>query len=64
MHIVTVNYILELLLSCCDRFEIVTGLNFLKHSHFKGLKKCCPYLEECHEPGSFLSTRKINQEIF
>ena len=47
------QYILEALLSCSDRFEIVAGLNFLKHSYFKELKKCCPYLEECHEPGSF-----------
>jgi len=46
------QYLLEVLLSCEHRYEIVSALNFLKHKYFGDLKRVTPYLTEDREPGS------------
>jgi predicted O-methyltransferase YrrM len=52
------QYLLEALLSNSDTWEVVAGLNMLKHAHFEQLQRVCPYLTVEREPGSFY-IRKI-----
>jgi hypothetical protein len=47
------QYLMEALLSNGARYEVIAGLNFLKHHHYAALKQACPYLEPGREPGSF-----------
>lgn len=47
------QYLLEALLSNGDRYEIVAGLNYLKHTEYEHLAVVCPYLTSDREPGSF-----------
>jgi hypothetical protein len=47
------QYLLEVLLSNTNRYEIVASLNFLKNNYYVELKSVCPYLTEDREPGSF-----------
>jgi hypothetical protein len=47
------QYLLEAMLSCSTRYEVVAALNFLKHHHFAELAAACPHLTEGTEPGSF-----------
>jgi hypothetical protein len=46
------QYLLESLLTYSNKFKIKYSLNFMKHSHYKSLKNCCPYLKQDSEPGS------------
>jgi Methyltransferase domain len=47
------QYLLEVLLSNTSRYEIVAGLNYLKHECVEELRAVCPYLTSDCEPGSF-----------
>ena len=47
------QYLLEMLLSNSQRYEIMAGLNFLKNNHFDKLAKVCPYLQPESSPASF-----------
>ena len=46
------QYLLEALLSNSDRYELVAGLNYLKHAEYDRLAEVCPYLTIDREPGS------------
>jgi hypothetical protein len=47
------QYILEAMLSNTTRYEIMAGLNYLKHHHYDLLSLVCPYVTPDREPGSF-----------
>jgi predicted O-methyltransferase YrrM len=47
------QYILEALLGCTHRYQIVASLNWLRHKHFERLQEVTPYLTDHREPGSF-----------
>ena len=47
------QYLLEATMGNQDRYEVVAGLNYLKHTEFDLLLGVCPYLTEEREPGSF-----------
>jgi hypothetical protein len=47
------QYLLEATMGNQDRYEVVAGLNYLKHTEFDLLLAVCPYLTEKREPGSF-----------
>ena len=53
------QYLLEAFLTHNNQWEILGGLNYLRHHHFDELKTVCPYLMEDSEPGSFYMRRKI-----
>jgi predicted O-methyltransferase YrrM len=47
------QYLLEVLLGNTARYEVLAAINYLRHSNYDLLKRVCPYLDECREPGSF-----------
>ena len=47
------QYLLEALIADRTRYEVIAGLNYLKHHHYDRLKIICPYLSPEREPGSF-----------
>jgi hypothetical protein len=47
------QYLLEALLTCNDRLEVLLSVNFLKNAHFDRLSGVCSYLDGSSEPGSF-----------
>lgn len=47
------QYLLEVLLSNSERYEIVAALNYLQHEEFDRLLAVCPHLKPEDEPGSF-----------
>jgi hypothetical protein len=47
------QYLLEATMGNQDRYEVVAGLNYLKHTEFDLLLAVCPYLTKKREPGSF-----------
>ncbi len=47
------QYLLEATIGNQDRYEVVAGLNYLKHTEFDRLLAACPYLTEDSEPASF-----------
>lgn len=46
------QYLLEGILANNSRYEIIAGLNYLKHNAFEDLKRVCPYMEPNREPGA------------
>jgi hypothetical protein len=46
------QYLLESFLTNNNSFEIVLGLNYLKHKDFELLQSRCPMLDKSREPGS------------
>lgn len=52
------QYLLEAFLSHNYEWEIIGGLNYLKHNYFSLLKEKCPRLTNEREPGSFYLARK------
>ena len=55
------QYLLEAFLTSNHEWEIMGGLNYLKHHHYKELKAVCPFLTPEREPGSFY-LRKMPQQ--
>ena len=47
------QYLLEVLMSQSDKYEILAALNYIKHKDFNLLKEICPYLNKLREPASF-----------
>ena len=47
------QYLLEMMLSNSQRYEVIAGLNYLKQNHFQKLAKVCPYLKPESNPASF-----------
>ena len=47
------QYLLEVLISNTEKYEILAALNYLKHIDFYMLKEICPYLKKNREPASF-----------
>lgn len=47
------QYLLEAMLACSTRYQVVAALNYLRHDHFDKLRTVCPFLTEDREPGSF-----------
>lgn len=52
------QYMLEVFLTNNIEWEIIGGLNYLKHLYFHDLKKVCPVMDEHREPGSFYIRKK------
>lgn len=46
------QYLVEVLLSNQERYEVIGALNYLKHNHYDKIKAVCPYLTETSEPSS------------
>jgi predicted O-methyltransferase YrrM len=51
------QYLLEAFLTGNDSWEVLAGINMLKHDHFAALQRVCPYLTTDREPGSFYIRR-------
>ena len=47
------QYLLEILMTMNEKYEIIAALNYLKHARFNKLKEICPYLDSKREPASF-----------
>jgi hypothetical protein len=47
------QYLLEAMLAHSTRYQVMAGLNHLKHSAYDELAAACPYLTPDREPGSF-----------
>jgi predicted O-methyltransferase YrrM len=52
------QYLLEAFLTCNKEWEIIAGVNYLKHNHFNLLKEKLPLLTIDREPGSFYMVKK------
>ena len=52
------QYMLEVFLTNNAQWEIMGGLNYLKHFYYEDLKKVCPIMDENREPGSFYIRKK------
>jgi predicted O-methyltransferase YrrM len=52
------QYLLEAFLTCNKEWEIIAGVNYLKHNHFNLLKEKLPLLTIDKEPGSFYMVKK------
>ena len=53
------QYLLEAFLTNNKEWKIIGALNFLHHTHYKELKRTCPFLNEKREPGSFYIQKVI-----
>ncbi len=53
------QYLLEAFLTHNSSWKIIGALNCLRHSHYEGLMKVCPFLTPDKEPGSFYIQRIV-----